>query len=70
MLLHGSRKMWTCGKCSYAYNRLWSESCEMCETQAKQQQLQQQQQSESGECGYSHPKVYVIHDYPFCFINS
>ncbi|XP_064538882.1 calpain-D isoform X2 [Drosophila montana] len=36
MLLHGSRKMWTCGKCSYAYNRLWSESCEMCETLTKQ----------------------------------
>nr|XP_032296454.1 calpain-D isoform X2 [Drosophila virilis] len=36
MLLHGSRKMWTCGKCSYAYNRLWSESCEMCETLSKQ----------------------------------
>lgn len=48
MLLHGSRKMWTCGKCSYAYNRLWSESCEMCETQAKQQQ-QQQQQPEPGK---------------------
>ncbi|XP_023168989.2 calpain-D isoform X2 [Drosophila hydei] len=44
MLLQGSRKMWTCGKCSYAYNRLWSESCEMCETLAKQQQQQQQQQ--------------------------
>ncbi|XP_017850284.1 calpain-D isoform X3 [Drosophila busckii] len=34
-MLQGSRnKMWTCSKCSYAYNRLWSEACEMCETTA------------------------------------
>jgi len=31
MILHGKRKFRTCGKCSYAYNRLWSESCEMCD---------------------------------------
>ncbi|KAM8720044.1 hypothetical protein ACLKA7_006146 [Drosophila subpalustris] len=31
MILHGNRKFRTCGKCSYAYNRLWSESCEMCD---------------------------------------
>lgn len=23
-------RMWTCTKCSYAYNKLWSDSCEIC----------------------------------------
>ncbi|XP_033169292.1 calpain-D isoform X2 [Drosophila mauritiana] len=46
---NGSRsKMWICIKCSYAYNRLWLQTCEMCEAKAEQQQqqlqLQQQQQ--------------------------
>ncbi|KAH8387099.1 hypothetical protein KR093_004650 [Drosophila rubida] len=36
-MLQGSRKLRTCGKCSYAYNRLWSESCEMCEPPPPQQ---------------------------------
>ncbi|BFG01992.1 calpain-D [Drosophila madeirensis] len=40
---HSSRsKMWTCIKCSYAYNRLWLQSCEMCEAKLEQQQQQQQ----------------------------
>ncbi|XP_017048048.1 calpain-D isoform X1 [Drosophila ficusphila] len=42
---NGSRsKMWTCIKCSYAYNRLWLQTCEMCEARLEQQQQQQQQQ--------------------------
>nr|NP_996524.2 small optic lobes, isoform F [Drosophila melanogaster]AAS65411.2 small optic lobes, isoform F [Drosophila melanogaster] len=48
---NGSRsKMWICIKCSYAYNRLWLQTCEMCEAKAEQQQqqlqLQQQQQQQ------------------------
>ncbi|XP_070074581.1 calpain-D isoform X2 [Drosophila takahashii] len=44
----GSRsKMWTCIKCSYAYNRLWLQSCEMCEAKLEQQLLQQQQQQQA-----------------------
>ncbi|XP_037943843.1 calpain-D isoform X2 [Teleopsis dalmanni] len=27
-----SRRMWTCTKCSYAYNRIWIEHCEICES--------------------------------------
>lgn len=27
-----SRRMWTCTNCSYAYNRMWTERCEICET--------------------------------------
>ncbi|XP_016986571.2 calpain-D isoform X1 [Drosophila rhopaloa] len=42
---NGSRsKMWTCIKCSYAYNRLWLQTCEMCEAKPEQQQQQLQQQ--------------------------
>ncbi|XP_039153410.1 calpain-D isoform X1 [Drosophila simulans] len=42
---NGSRsKMWICIKCSYAYNRLWLQTCEMCEAKAEQQQQQLQQQ--------------------------
>lgn len=26
-----SRRMWTCTNCSYAYNRIWTERCEICE---------------------------------------
>ncbi|XP_034124051.1 calpain-D isoform X3 [Drosophila guanche] len=44
---HSSRsKMWTCIKCSYAYNRLWLQSCEMCEAKLEQQHQQQQQQQQ------------------------
>jgi len=44
---NGSRsKMWTCIKCSYAYNRLWLQTCEMCEAKLEQQQLQQQIQQQ------------------------
>ncbi|XP_033247436.1 calpain-D isoform X2 [Drosophila miranda] len=42
---HSSRsKMWTCIKCSYAYNRLWLQTCEMCEAKPEQQAQQQPQQ--------------------------
>ncbi|XP_032580570.1 calpain-D isoform X1 [Drosophila sechellia] len=44
---NGSRsKMWICIKCSYAYNRLWLQTCEMCEAKAEQQQQQLQQQQQ------------------------
>ncbi|XP_039497371.1 calpain-D isoform X2 [Drosophila santomea] len=44
---NGSRsKMWTCIKCSYAYNRLWLQTCEMCEAKAEQQQQQLQLQQQ------------------------
>lgn len=26
----GSHRMWTCRKCSYAYNALWVDKCEIC----------------------------------------
>ncbi|KAH8400026.1 hypothetical protein KR215_005469 [Drosophila sulfurigaster] len=41
-MLQGSRKLRTCGKCSYAYNRLWSESCEMCDPSPQSQSQQDQ----------------------------
>ncbi|XP_060662248.1 calpain-D isoform X3 [Drosophila nasuta] len=41
-MLQGSRKLRTCGKCSYAYNRLWSESCEMCDPSSQSQSQQDQ----------------------------
>ncbi|XP_017029994.1 calpain-D isoform X2 [Drosophila kikkawai] len=47
---NGSRsKMWTCIKCSYAYNRLWLQTCEMCEAKVEQQQQQQQAETPRDE---------------------
>nr|AAC28409.1 small optic lobes [Drosophila melanogaster] len=56
---NGSRsKMWICIKCSYAYNRLWLQTCEMCEAKAEQQQqqlqLQQQQQQQQQHHHHHH----------------
>ncbi|XP_067638537.1 calpain-D isoform X2 [Eurosta solidaginis] len=31
-MLDNTRKTWTCSKCSYAYNRIWRGSCEICES--------------------------------------
>ncbi|XP_017467427.1 PREDICTED: calpain-D, partial [Rhagoletis zephyria] len=31
-MLNSSRRTWTCSKCSYAYNRIWTDSCEICES--------------------------------------
>ncbi|KAH8380956.1 hypothetical protein KR200_006702 [Drosophila serrata] len=56
---NGSRsKMWTCIKCSYAYNRLWLKTCEMCEAKLDQQQQQLQQQQQAGRLS-SLDKLYI-----------
>ncbi|XP_075156937.1 calpain 15 small optic lobes isoform X2 [Haematobia irritans] len=36
-----SRRMWTCTNCSYAYNRMWTERCEICENLRTQPSLTQ-----------------------------
>ncbi|XP_073834719.1 calpain 15 small optic lobes isoform X1 [Musca autumnalis] len=36
-----SRRMWTCTNCSYAYNRMWTERCEICENLRSQPSLTQ-----------------------------
>lgn len=33
--------MWTCNNCSYAYNRMWTERCEICENLRTQPSLTQ-----------------------------
>ncbi|XP_055840990.1 calpain-D isoform X1 [Episyrphus balteatus] len=34
-------RMWTCTKCSYAYNRIWVEQCDICESTRSQPSLTQ-----------------------------
>lgn len=36
-----SRRMWTCTNCSYAYNRIWTERCEICEMMRTQPSVTQ-----------------------------
>ena len=36
-----ARRMWTCTNCSYAYNRMWTERCEICENLRTQPSLTQ-----------------------------
>lgn len=40
-MLNNTRRMWTCSKCSYAYNRIWTDSCEICESVRIQPTIEQ-----------------------------
>ncbi|XP_011187602.1 calpain-D isoform X2 [Zeugodacus cucurbitae] len=40
-MLNNTRRTWTCSKCSYAYNRIWTDSCEICESVRSQPTIEQ-----------------------------
>uniref|UniRef100_W8B1X7 Calpain-D n=3 Tax=Ceratitis capitata TaxID=7213 RepID=W8B1X7_CERCA len=40
-MLNNTRRTWTCSKCSYAYNRIWTDNCEICESIRSQPTVEQ-----------------------------